>query len=210
MDLTPALPRPSAARCAYCHAPAAGATRCPACSTLLHEECASLAGGCVTLGCAARADHVRSGKPERPRAGWLAAGVLALLLAACVLGVLGVRAAFLLNKPWTQRLAERIDPDDLRRDCDRLMADALAHGSYESPDANFPDLNRRRVDMLPASLRDLDPHHVRVEPDHVWVEWDGEVMTSFGLVVVRDPDAQPNVYSRPSKRLFPRIWAYVD
>ncbi len=135
-----------------------------------------------------------------------------MLLGSCVLTGLALHGALQhATKPWTQRLAERIDPDELRRECDLVMAAPPAHGEYESPEANFPTGTLRPVDVLPDSIRDLDPHHVRVEADHVWVVWDGEVMTSFGLIVLRDLDADPyELCQQRCERLYPGVWAYVD
>jgi hypothetical protein len=40
-----------ALRCAYCHGDLGAGKRCPACSTLLHDDCWILAEFCPTLGC---------------------------------------------------------------------------------------------------------------------------------------------------------------
>lgn len=44
--------RSSVVRCAFCHGAAEGATVCSGCGTLMHDDCRSQSGGCVTLGCA--------------------------------------------------------------------------------------------------------------------------------------------------------------
>lgn len=70
------------------------------------------------------------------------------------------------------------------------------------------------LDLLPDVVRELGPDGVFVHHDSVHLEWDGEVLTSFHLVVLsddRDPNADVATWGVGTwERKAPRVWTAAD